>query len=110
MVLDGHGPGVVGADPGSVLPQAKAPLHGPVDPLLLHHLELPGLVEHGHVAVHAGLGDVGKRRAQLGGGAGPPAGHGVHDAQTHRVQHQLEDVHRLIFPYLVPFPKLGKQT
>ena len=61
------------------------------------------------VPVQGGLGDVGQAGAQVRGGEYPPAGHGVHDAQPHRVQEQVKCLHHATIPYLVLFPKLGKQ-
>ncbi|GAA4491299.1 hypothetical protein GCM10023191_025040 [Actinoallomurus oryzae] len=59
------------------------------------------------MAVHGGLRDLGQARAQIGGGAHPPAGQGVDDAHPYRMQQQIQGVHSSSIPIFGTIPKIG---
>jgi hypothetical protein len=70
------------------------------------HLKEAALGQQGHLPVHGHLAHLGHAGAQLRGRQRPPGRQGVHDAQPHRMQQQLDGVHDSTISHAIPLSKM----
>lgn len=106
VIIQSHRPCRLRVDERPVAPKPVGTLDGPADSMLPDHLQDAFVHQHAYLAIQARLWHIGQAGAEVRDRTRAATGHGVNDAQPHRVQENSHDVHVQTIPYLVPFPKM----